>query len=394
MNTQVSYRFWILVGIVAISGFSQGMLLPLIAIIFEQDGVSSSLNGLHATGLYIGVLLASPFMEGPLRRFGYKPIIIIGGLAVILSLALFPVWKSFWFWFLLRLLIGIGDHMLHFGTQTWITSFSPENKRGRNISLYGLFFGLGFAVGPMMTRLIEFNEALPFIVSSVISFIAWVTIFLLKNEHPEKDFETSSFFGTFKRFGRVWKYAWVAFLPPFGYGFLEASLNGNFPVYALRIGIDIKAVSIILPAFAIGSIIFQLPLGVLSDRYGRRNILMFVLFSGFLSFSAAGLLQESVTALTICFFIAGMLVGSTFSLGITYMTDLLPKQLLPAGNLMCGIFFSFGSISGPFIGGLAIQYLKGVSFFYVISAMLLIIFFAIFSFRMEKDWRSTEANSA
>jgi hypothetical protein len=38
-------RFWILVSIVGISGFSQGMLLPLIAIIFENSGVSSSLNG-------------------------------------------------------------------------------------------------------------------------------------------------------------------------------------------------------------------------------------------------------------------------------------------------------------------------------------------------------------
>ena len=43
-------RFWILVIIVSISGFSQGMLLPLISAIFEKDGISSSMNGLNATG--------------------------------------------------------------------------------------------------------------------------------------------------------------------------------------------------------------------------------------------------------------------------------------------------------------------------------------------------------
>ena len=48
-------RFWILVSIVAISGFSQGMLLPLIAVIFEKSGVSPFLNGLNATALYIGI---------------------------------------------------------------------------------------------------------------------------------------------------------------------------------------------------------------------------------------------------------------------------------------------------------------------------------------------------
>jgi MFS family permease len=383
MNISIKLRFWILVSIVAISGFSQGMLLPLIAIIFEQDGVSSSMNGLHATGLYIGILIASPLMEAPLRRFGYKPIILVGGFLVAVSLAVFPLWKSFWFWFILRLAIGIGDHMLHFATQTWITSFSARDRIGRNISLYGLFFGLGFAAGPLMIGFVKINTALPFIISSAISLIAWLTVWLLKNERPENDTDSVSFLGTMKRFRKVFKYAWVAFLPPFGYGFLEASLNGNFPVYAMRSGIGVDTVALLLPAFAIGGILSQLPLGILSDRLGRRNVLITVTLSGFISFTAAGLLENSTTGLLICFFLAGMVVGSTFSLGISYMADLLPKQLLPAGNLMCGIFFSFGSISGPFIGGLAIQWLKGISFFYVISTMLLLIFIALVAFRQD-----------
>lgn len=381
MNKPITLRFWILVSIVAISGFSQGMLLPLIAIIFEQDGVSSSMNGLHATGLYIGILVASPLMEAPLRRFGYKPVILVGIFLVAISLAFFPVWKSYWFWFILRLAIGIGDHMLHFATQTWITSFSAKERIGRNISIFGLFFGLGFAAGPLMIGLVKINTALPFILASAISLAAWLTVWLLKNEHPEHDTDSTSFFGTMKRFRKVFQYAWIAFLPPFGYGFLEASLNGNFPVYAIRSGIGVDAVALLLPAFAIGGILSQLPLGILSDKLGRRNVLIVVTLSGFLTFTAAGLLESSTIGLLICFFLAGTLVGSTFSLGISYMADLLPKSLLPAGNLMCGIFFSFGSISGPFIGGIAIQWLKGISFFYVISTMLLLIFIALVSVR-------------
>src|SRR5690625_1183763 len=110
-------RFWILIALVTISGFSQGMLLPLIAVILEQNGVASSVNGLHATGLYIGVLIASPFMEKPMKKFGFKPIIVLGGILVFISLALFPVWDALWFWFVLRVTVGIGDNMLHFGTQ-------------------------------------------------------------------------------------------------------------------------------------------------------------------------------------------------------------------------------------------------------------------------------------
>ncbi|MGE8203075.1 MFS transporter [Heyndrickxia sp. NPDC080065] len=378
------YRFWILVGIVAISGFSQGMLLPLIAVIFEKDGMASSLNGLNATALYLGVLIASPLMEAPLRKIGYKPLILIGGLTVALTLFLFPIWKSFWFWFFLRLLIGIGDHMLHFATQTWITSTSSKEKLGRNISLYGLFFGLGFAFGPSLTSLVEVNESLPFIITSALSFLLWITVFTLKNDFPEKDSESVSFLGTFKRFGKVWKYAWVALLPPFGYGFLEASLNGSFPVFALRNGINVEAVSMIVPAFAFGSIITQLPLGIISDRYGRKNTLITIILIGFLCFTAAGFVNQSVVGLIICFFIAGMAVGSTFSLGISYMADLLPKTLFPAGNIMCGILFSLGSMLGPFFAGIIIEHMKGASFFYLISSMLLIIFISLCSFRTKE----------
>src|SRR5699024_5195058 len=144
-NTQ--YRLMILIVIVSIAGFSQGMLLPLIAVIFENSGVSSFLNGLNATALYIGILLTSPFLDQPLRKFGDKPILIIGGCLVIGSLLLFPLWQTFWFWFVLRLIIGVGDNAINFAAQTWITEFSPEHKRGRNVAIYGLSFGIGFAIG-------------------------------------------------------------------------------------------------------------------------------------------------------------------------------------------------------------------------------------------------------
>ncbi|MEH7181288.1 MFS transporter [Neobacillus vireti] len=374
------FRLWILVTIVSISGFSQGMLLPLIAVIFEKGGVSSSLNGLNAIALYIGILLISPFMEAPLRKYGYKPTIIFGGGLVVLALAMFPVWKSFWFWFCLRALIGIGDHALHFATQTWITSSSPADKRGRNVSLYGLFFGIGFASGPLMTPLVNINESLPFIVSSLLCFIGWVFVFTLKNEFPEQEVGINSFLNTIKRFSKTMKVGWVAFLPPFCYGFLESSLNGSFPVYALRMDIDVAKVSIMLTVFAVGGIITQLPLGVLSDTYGRRNLLMVILLLGFFTFTSASIFEHSFIGLFVSFLLSGMVVGSTFSLGISYMTDLVPRNLLATGNLLCGIFFSLGSLSGPIIGGLFIQFFKGISFFYIISTMLLTLSIILYVF--------------
>ncbi|WP_284141551.1 MFS transporter [Virgibacillus sp. LDC-1] len=377
--TSSRLRFSILISLVTISGFSQGMLLPLIAIILEQSGVSSSVNGLHATGLYIGVLLASPFMEKPLQKYGFKPIILVGGLLVFLSLFLFPLWKSLWFWFILRLTIGIGDHMLHFGTQTWVTTTASKEKRGKYISLYGLFFALGFTLGPLMTRLLSINESLPFIVSGFISLFVWSFMFLIRNKWPDQDMDAAtSSLSSWNRFSSTLKIAWVALLPAFGYGFLEATLHGIFPIYGLRIGHDFEIIAFIIPFFALGSIILQLPLGILSDRLGRRKVLLGVISGGIICFIVAALYEHSIPVLFITFALSGMLVGSLFSLGISYMTDILPKALLPAGNLLCGIFFSLGSILGPYISGIIIEWFPGLSFFYIIVIMLVILLGVIF----------------
>jgi MFS family permease len=373
----VRYRFILLVIIVGISGFSQGMLLPLISILLDQAGTSTALNGFHASALYIGILIISPFMEKPLRKYGYKPIIVTGLLLVILSIASFPIWHAFWFWFILRLMVGIGDHMLHFATQTWITSTSPEHKRGRHISMYGLSFGLGFALGPMTIQLLKINDTLPFLVSAGLSFIVWLMLWRIKNELPESELEYGSPVSSFQRYKKVLALAWTALLPGFAYGFLEASLNGNFPVYATRFGIQLDWVSILLPAFIIGSLFSQIPLGIISDRFGRRKVLLIVLSFGTISFSTSILVEHSMILLTTTLLLSGIFIGSLFSLGIAYMADILPKNLIPTGNLMSGVAFSIGSMFGPFIGGIFIDTVGRGSIFYSISGMLFIVLIII-----------------
>ena len=367
-------RFWILVAIVSISGFSQGMLLPLIAVIFEQDGVSSTLNGLSATGLYIGIIAVAPFMEPQLRKFGFKPLILVGGAMVILALLSFPLWKSVLFWFVLRILIGVGDQALHFSTQTWITSTSPHHKLGRNIAIYGMSFSVGFGAGPLFVPLVEVFEALPFIISGVLCLIAWSLVFFLRNDFPEHSASSMGAKGTLQRFRTALVIGWVAFLPPLGYGFLEASLSAIYPVYALRQSFDISVVSYILAAFSIGAIATQLPLGELSDRIGRKKVLMIALSGGGLTFLVATFFESNAWLTLALFVVAGMFVGSTFSLGISYMTDLMPKELLPTGNLLCGVAFSVGSLLGPAAGGLFLEVTEQLSFLLLITGILLTLF--------------------
>ncbi|RCW62993.1 MFS transporter [Saliterribacillus persicus] len=374
-------KFWLLISFVLVSGFSQGMLLPVLAILLEQSGVPSSVNGLHATGLYIGVLIASPFMEKPLQKLGYKPIILVGGLLVFLSLALFPLWQALWFWFILRLLVGIGDHMLHFATQTWITSNSPVEKRGRNIALYGLFFSLGFSIGPMMTRLLSVHEHLPFIVSAGIAFLVWIGMFFIRNEFVEADaheIETTRNQSSMTRFYKAGKIAWIALLAPFTYGILETSLHSTFPIYGLRLGYSVDLLAFLIPTFSLASLITQIPLGIWSDRIGRKAVLKIVVLLGMIAFIIGAFMEEHIIWVFFTFIFAGLCIGSLYSLGVSFMTDLLPRTLLPAGNILCGIAFSLGSISGPYLGGIFLEWFPGISFFYFIAFMLLLVLILLF----------------
>lgn len=371
------FRFYILISYITISGFAQGMLLPLLAILLENMGVSSSINGLHATSLYIGVLIASPFMEKPLQKLGYKPMILIGGGLVFTSLLLFSVWESLWFWFFLRLCVGIGDHMLSFATQTWITSTTPAFKRGRIIAIYGLFFSLGFSMGPVMIRLISIHPYLPFLLSGFLAFVMWLFVWLIHNDFVEDDpaIQTVQVNSTAGRFMLTFKLSWLALLGPFAYGLLEGVLHGSFPIYGLRIGYSINTLSYIIPLFSIATLFTQVPLGILSDRIGRKKTFSIVTSLGVLVFLIGGIFEYHFIVLILTFVFAGMLLGSLFSMGVSFMADILPKQLLPAGNILCGITFSVGSMMGPYMGGLYLQFFENMSLFYILSMMMLCIAF-------------------
>jgi len=372
------YRLSILVGSVFVSGVSQGMLLPLLSILLEDAGTSAALNGFNASALYIGVLLASPFIEKPMEKFGYRPILISGLLITSLSLIMFPLFKAYWFWFVLRLLIGIGDNMLHFSAQVWIMMESPKEKKGLNIAVYGLSFGLGFAAGPLMTRLINIGILWPFLITSLGAAAFLIGVILLKNGYPEQSSKGSEGIIQFSRYKKAILLSWGGLCATFAYGFLEASLNGNFPVFAIRNGFSVNTISLLLPIFVIGSLITQIPLGSLGDKIGRKKVLKIVTLIGAMGFVFAVFMAHSAIVLAIVFLISGMFVGSLYSMGMTFISDLLPPSLLPVGNILAGVAYSFGSMSGPSIGGFLIKNFSGGVFFSGIACVLLLTFVCCF----------------
>lgn len=377
-----TFRFAVLIATVLVTGVSQGFLLPVLAVLLEQAGVNSAMNGFNAAALYIGIFVTSFFIEKPVRRFGYRPVILFGVVVVTFCTLLFPVWSHLWFWFFLRLAVGVGDSSLHYATQLWITTEAPAAQRGKMISAYGFAYGVGFSIGPLGLNLLSMGVWVPFVAVSILYVVVIGLLIWIPNSFPvqEDEQEAANSTGTGGYF-RIWKWVWLALLPSFLYGYMEASLNGNFPVYGLRNGLSETWVSLILPSFVVGSLVLQIPLGAWSDRVGRKKILMLSAVTGGVAFCLVPYAGTHVYMIMALFAVAGAFVGSFYSLGLAFLADILPKNYLPKASVMAGILFSLGSIIGPNLGGMAIEYVSGSAMFYLNGGALLLFFVAGLFFR-------------
>ncbi|MEC0265876.1 MFS transporter [Paenibacillus anseongense] len=373
-------KLTILIMVIIVAGMSQGMLLPLLTILLDRSGVSTDANGLNAAALYIGIFSTMFFIEKPVRRFGYKPVIMVGMGLVITANCLFPAWQHIGFWFVLRLMVGIGDSALHYATQLWIVTSSPKEHRGRNITLYGMAYGIGFSLGPVGITLLKVGIWGPFLTTSSFFLIILLLMTRLKNERPERGERVEA---VHERASKVAAIAWFPLITSLLYGYMEASMNSNFPLYGLRIGLSEANIGILLPVMGVGGLIMQLPLGIWSDRIGRKKILISSGLIGALAFLCIPFAGTKLWLIGLLFAIAGGMVGSFFSLGLAYAADILPRHLLPTANVLASIQYSVGSIAGPLIGGIAIRYSNVASIFYMLS--LIYVLFALSGLRFRRE---------
>ncbi|MGD0031803.1 MFS transporter [Paenibacillus illinoisensis] len=363
-------NYLILIIVIVVAGISQGLLLPVLSIFLEQKGVSPGLNGLNAAALYVGSFAMTLVAERLLGAVGFKKLIVGGLLFVMFPLILFPYLPDIKIWFILRLVVGIGDSALHYAAQLWVLLVTAPEKRGRYISLYGMSYGLGFSIGPLGIKLLGFGEAVPFWVLFVcMGAVLLLVLLKLPDTKPEKAEHGQL---PERRFRRSWAWAWYALIPALLYGYMEAGMNSNFPVYGLRIGLDASQISSLLPFVGIGGLFLQLPLGILSDRFGRKKVLMSAGIAGGVMFMLVPVAGTHFWWTLVLLTVAGGLVGSFFSLGLAYAADILPKALLPAANVVASFHFTIGSILGPNLGGQMINWISPGSMFILLGCFYLL----------------------
>ncbi|WP_269432679.1 MFS transporter [Effusibacillus lacus] len=154
------------------------------------------------------------------------------------------------------------------------------------------------------------------------------------------------------------------------FGYMEASLNVNFPVYAVRNGIALEWVSVILPAFVVGSLALQMPLGKWSDKTGRQKVMTLCAVTGAAAFVAFPFAGDNVWAMMALLALAGATVGSFYSLGLAFVADILPQGMVPTAGIIASMNFSLASILAPNLNGVLLDSAWPGSMFAVMGGML------------------------
>lgn len=122
------------------------------------------------------------------------------------------------------------------------------------------------------------------------------------------------------------------------------------PMFAVRLGISFVGIGAIMAIYSLAQFIFAPILGRVSDRIGRRPVIMLGLFGssvGYLIYGFAG----SFAGLFLSRAVHGM-CAATISTAQAYIADTTDESNRARGMGMIGAAFGLGFVIGPAIGGL------------------------------------------
>ena len=161
-----------------------GSVLPLLTIKFQISGANKgALVSLLPIGLLAGSLIFGPIVD----RYGYKLILAASVLLSAIALVGLISTGSFMILRVCIFLTGLAGGILNGGANALVSDISTEDK-GANLSLLGVFFGIGALGTPLLLGLLSKYYDYPNIISGVALFmlLAVIYIFLIPFPAPKQ----------------------------------------------------------------------------------------------------------------------------------------------------------------------------------------------------------------
>lgn len=137
------------------------------------------------------------------------------------------------------------------------------------------------------------------------------------------------------------------------------------PFYAQEFGASEFEIGLLLAVYSLAQLVMAPVLGLLSDRFGRRPVLLVAVSVGLfayllfaapsLAFTPAWMRTHGIAVLLVARLLAGG-AAATFAVAPAYIADILPAAERSKGMGLLGMAFGLGFIGGPALGGLLGQW--------------------------------------
>jgi MFS family permease len=366
---------WILSWANVMIALGYGVVSPALPTFARTFGVSIKAVTFLVTVFSLSRLCFAPVSGLLAQRLGERRIYIGGLLIVALSTAACAFSQTYWQLMLFRMLSGIGSTMFYVSALGLMIHISPPDARGRIAGLFTTSFMVGAVGGPAVGGLAAgWGLTAPFVVYGVALLgVAVVLFYSLRNSALAAPPPPTRATVTMREALRVRAYR-SALLSNFATGWSAFGLRiALVPLFISDVmGGSVSVIGWVLAAFAGGNALAVVPSGYLSDRMGRRTLLIVGLATSGVATVWLGLVS-SLPAFTVAAFVSGATTGIFMSPLQAAVADILGSEAragLPVAAVQ--MVTDLGAIVGSLaVGWVAEQLNFGWGFF--ISGIVLLI---------------------
>ncbi len=343
---------------------AMGLTYPLLNLLLEARGVDERIIGLNAAMSPLGIIVMGVILPRLVARRSSAPIAWIAMACLAASILAMGLFTSLTAWFLIRFALGAAAGALFMLSEAWLMHFTRDENRGRTTAIYTTVMATGFGAGTAILPFAGTEGMLPFVMGAVFIALGSLPLLLIRLDGSEFRADDSG-----DKTGMT-VFAWAA--PLLLLGVLTMTLFDSvmlsfFPIYAVRLSLELSTAAWLLAAAIAGAALFQLPIGWLADRWSRRG----VIWLATLGTCSLALAMPVVIKTWLAWPLAialGSCAYALYSLALVAMGDRFKGPMLVAGSAAVAAMWGIGGIVGPPVTGWVFNVAGHESLPYVLAA--------------------------
>ncbi len=347
------------------------LLTTFLSLKLGSIGISNIWIGGMTTAYYAGMVLGAFNLEKIILRVGHiRSYSAFASMLAVISI-LHGFYMDVYFWLILRFLGGVATAGLYVVIESWILGNTTNQNRGKFLAIYMIALYIAQALGQALLNINLSNILLMCCISGILASISVIPLALTKVSAPI--ISEPQTLGIKKIFSLSPSGVMTCFIS----GMVLGGIYGLYPIFIKQIGYSISDISLVMGVTILGGMLFQFPLGKLSDVISRRLLIgILALCSVLVSISIIIFGGYNIIVLAILSILLG---GSTFCLypiGISHSCDRIVGNQIVSATQTLLLSYGFGAMVGPLIASILSLLLNGYGLlvFIIIVSLPLSIF--------------------